>query len=192
MLEVRDEIESNIWWEPRNGNANFWFDNWTRLDPLIHLMPSNQRDLRFEEVNHFMKEVLWNKNLLRHNLPSYLVEHIMTELPKKGKNIACDKPWFLGISNGNFTVKSSWEICRQREETQGFFHKIWTVGLPYKISFFLWRVWKKKLLVDDVLASMMINIVSRYRCYEQPHQENLIHFFLNGDFARDIWNVLQG
>ncbi|XP_059288169.1 uncharacterized protein LOC132041474 [Lycium ferocissimum] len=41
MLEVRDAIEQDIWWEPRDGSGNFWYDNWTKLGLLADLMPSN-------------------------------------------------------------------------------------------------------------------------------------------------------
>ncbi|XP_060194987.1 uncharacterized protein LOC132624185 [Lycium barbarum] len=41
MLEARDDIEHAIWWEPRNGSSSFWFDNWTRIGPLVKLIPAS-------------------------------------------------------------------------------------------------------------------------------------------------------
>ncbi|XP_059315761.1 uncharacterized protein LOC132066472 [Lycium ferocissimum] len=38
-LEARDEMEQHIWWETKNGSSSLWFDNWTRLGPLITLLP---------------------------------------------------------------------------------------------------------------------------------------------------------
>ncbi|MCD7467086.1 hypothetical protein HAX54_004285, partial [Datura stramonium] len=33
---VRDLMEHQIWWQVRNGNSSFWYDNWTSLGALIN------------------------------------------------------------------------------------------------------------------------------------------------------------
>lgn len=38
MLEARDEIEQEIWWEPTTSSSNIWFDNWTKLGALYHVV----------------------------------------------------------------------------------------------------------------------------------------------------------
>lgn len=35
MLEARDFIDQDIWWEPRCGHSSVWFDNWSKLDYLL-------------------------------------------------------------------------------------------------------------------------------------------------------------
>ncbi|XP_060183374.1 uncharacterized protein LOC132613382 [Lycium barbarum] len=57
------------------------------------------------------------------------------------------------------------------------------------MAFFLWIVWHRKLPVDDVLAFMGINLASICRCCMVPQQETMIHMFLTGEFAVDIWQV---
>lgn len=34
MLKNRDILENNLWWEPRGGSTNIWYENWTKLGPL--------------------------------------------------------------------------------------------------------------------------------------------------------------
>lgn len=36
MLQARDLIEHQILWLIGNGNAQFWFDNWTRIKALYN------------------------------------------------------------------------------------------------------------------------------------------------------------
>ncbi|XP_060170557.1 uncharacterized protein LOC132601491 [Lycium barbarum] len=34
MIEARDQVDQQIWWEPRNGACDVWEDNWTKLGSL--------------------------------------------------------------------------------------------------------------------------------------------------------------
>lgn len=64
---------------------------------------------------------------------------------------------------------------------------MWIQGLPFKISFSLWRLWKKKLPVDEIVAKSSIAMVSRSRCCTYPQQKTIKHLFLTGQFVKDIW-----
>ncbi|KAH0755906.1 hypothetical protein KY290_026176 [Solanum tuberosum] len=46
--------------------------------------------------------------------------------------------------SGKFTVKSAWEILRQPGDVLGDYKKLWIKGMPFKVSFLVWRtvVWK--------------------------------------------------
>ncbi|XP_070041418.1 uncharacterized protein LOC142169055 [Nicotiana tabacum] len=52
--------------------------------------------------------------------------------------------------SGNFSVSSAWNILRHRAHANPDYIKIWTKGLPFKISFFLWRLCKGKIPTDDL------------------------------------------
>lgn len=57
MLEVRDEIEKDIWWKCQTWFANIQFENWTGLGPLYQVLPSEfNHDMRFTDLNYFMKD----------------------------------------------------------------------------------------------------------------------------------------
>lgn len=52
MLEARDLIDQNIWWEPKNGHSTVWYDNWTQLVALHYILPiDTAKNLQLEEVN---------------------------------------------------------------------------------------------------------------------------------------------
>lgn len=51
MIDLRDEVEHEIWWKTKKENVSFWFDNWTKLGPLYFLV-DNPREKEIE-VNEF-------------------------------------------------------------------------------------------------------------------------------------------
>lgn len=64
---------------------------------------------------------------------------------------------------------------------------IWIKGIPYKISFFLWSVYKKRIPTDDILRGMGIPIVSKCPCCDVATVENLNHLFLISPLAQMLW-----
>lgn len=34
MLEMRKEVEREIWWQLKSGISSFWYDNWTKQGAL--------------------------------------------------------------------------------------------------------------------------------------------------------------
>ncbi|XP_059306329.1 uncharacterized protein LOC132057744 [Lycium ferocissimum] len=163
MLEARDATEREIWWEPRNGFANFWFDNWTKLGPLTQLMPANfPMNDSIQEVADLMENGKWSYQKLQQTVPKDIVDHIRKEVHIDTPSENMDKAWWMLTGSGKYTVSSAWEAIRQRSTSNWCYKQFWTKGLPFKIVVFLWRVWKQKLPVDDILAKMGISIVSIY------------------------------
>lgn len=56
-----------------------------------------------------------------------------------------DKPWWMGSTSGIFTVKSAFEMMRHKKGKEWRIN-MWSKGVPFKISFFLRRVWNKYCL----------------------------------------------
>ncbi|XP_019234078.1 PREDICTED: uncharacterized protein LOC109214596 [Nicotiana attenuata] len=89
--------------------------------------------------------------------------------------------------SGNFTVSSAWRILRHREPSNLEFVKIWTKGLPFKISFFLWRVWKGKVPIDNLWRRGGYVVVSKCWCCLPPQEDSYQHLFLTSDTATKVW-----
>lgn len=70
-----------------------------------------------------------------------------------------DKTWWMGETSWRFTVKS--QIIRKKQEQSKIYNYIWPKGLPVKISFFMWSVWKGRIPTDNNLEKININLVSR-------------------------------
>ncbi|XP_060183463.1 uncharacterized protein LOC132613456 [Lycium barbarum] len=189
MLEARDQVDHQIWWEPKNGLCDVWEDNWTKLGPLKQVIPPDfQIDTSIEEVSHFMNANGWDAQKLHTKLPSNVSDHILQQLSIVEHSEEKDKSWWMASTTGDFTVGSAWNMLRRKAQTADNFSKLWHKGVPFKISFFLWRLWKFKLPVDDVLKRINISIVSRCRCCLNSQQEEIIQYlFLIGEFAAEIW-----
>lgn len=78
---------------------------------------------------------------------------------------------------------------RKKADRQWYFN---ISSLPYRISFFLWRVWIRKLPIGDVLTKNGIDIFLRCRCCENPQPETIIHLFLIGESAKSFWSLSTG
>ncbi|XP_059290876.1 uncharacterized protein LOC132044416 [Lycium ferocissimum] len=192
MLEMREAVEHEIWWEVKGGYTNVWYDNWTKLGAL-HLVvlidyPINE-DL--VDVIDLIEGVSWKDELLHQFFPTDIVEHIKSEIPIDQMQGTWDRPWWMPTSTGKFTVNSAWNILRHREQEHEEYKHMWIKGIPFKISFFLWRLWKFKLPTDDILQRMRIPIVSRCYCCVNPQQETIQHLFLTGSFASEVWKVFK-
>lgn len=64
---------------------------------------------------------------------------------------------------------------------------MWIRGMPIKISFFLWRVWRGKIATDDNLKKMKIPIVSKCYCCEKGEMETMKHLLLTAPIAQKLW-----
>ncbi|XP_060190654.1 uncharacterized protein LOC132619919 [Lycium barbarum] len=81
MIEDRDNIEQEIWWEPRSGTANVWFDNLTKPGALYHIIPDDfVIDEGVQDVKELMLQVGWNIGKLQQLFPMDIVDHILEEL----------------------------------------------------------------------------------------------------------------
>ncbi|XP_060216759.1 uncharacterized protein LOC132644200 [Lycium barbarum] len=70
MIEARDQVDQQIWWEPKNGACDVWEDNWTKLGSLKQVLPPDfQIDTSIEEVSHFMHAEGWDAQKLHAKLP---------------------------------------------------------------------------------------------------------------------------
>ncbi|KAH0698803.1 hypothetical protein KY284_013018 [Solanum tuberosum] len=93
----------------------------------------------------------------------------------------------MGSTTGEFTVKSAYHMLRKKREPIEWMKHIWIKGLPFKISFFLWRVWKKRIATDDNLKKMRMQIVSKCYCCEKGEMETMTHLILTAPIAQRWW-----
>ncbi|KAH0776581.1 hypothetical protein KY290_007992 [Solanum tuberosum] len=100
-----------------------------------------------------------------------------------------DVAWWMANSQGRFKVKSAWDLMRSKHEQKRDYDLIWNRGLPFKINFFLWRVWKRRISTDDNLERMKINIVSRCWCCDKKKKETITHLFLTAPIVAKLWRV---
>ncbi|XP_060200489.1 uncharacterized protein LOC132628743 [Lycium barbarum] len=149
-------------WHPimavERGGSHTW-KKMTRLGALYYIIPDAAREEEIE-VRQFVQNGEWNMELLTVTLDQELAQHIKENI-KVPVEEEDDEPCWMLETNGKFSVKSAWEFLRHRESKQISYKFMWEKGLPIKISFFMWRVWKGRISTNDILKRMMINIPSR-------------------------------
>lgn len=106
-------------------------------------------DNNYKSFRDLTKEHEWDVNILQQLLPQDMTDHIILNIkPPRIKSLA-DKPYWSLNPKGDFTVKTVWQYIRHKEEKNITYKWMWIHGLPFKISFLVWRSWKFKLPVDD-------------------------------------------
>lgn len=173
ILEAREEVEHKILWEMNRGSTNVWHENWTGLGALYHVFPPEfPINEELQEVAELRDEEHWNDQLLDQSFPQDIADHIRHEVHFAAANDYWDTPRWMHISSSKFTVSTAWRILRNIEPSNPEFAKLWTKGLHFKISFFLWRVWKVEVPTDDLWRRGGYMGVSKCWCCTPPHEDS--------------------
>ncbi|XP_073024476.1 uncharacterized protein [Primulina eburnea] len=89
-------------------------------------------------------------------------------------------------SDGAFSMRSAWELIRQRAPSSDIFRLCWGSWLRPTMSFFLWRFWHQWLPVDEVLQRRGLALASRCQCCDMA--ETFTHIFIRSPVTRSVWH----
>ncbi|KAH0711960.1 hypothetical protein KY289_007919 [Solanum tuberosum] len=103
-----------------------------------------------------------------------------------------DKPWWMLKTSGKFTVGSAWDFLREKQEICLKYKYIWSAGVPFKISFFNWRLWKQRLPSGKVLIRNMMGDGVVCGCCDDGVQETIEHLFIRCSFTNSMWRYFAG
>ncbi|KAH0701736.1 hypothetical protein KY290_016740 [Solanum tuberosum] len=185
MIWVREDVEHEIWWQQKEGNASFWMDNWTKQGALYYIEPQGVEEE--VEVKELIQNGQWDIARLQQLLSQDMVECIVESIGPKLSVGTQDKAWWMGNLHGEFTVRSSFHVIRQKREEFEWMNNIWIGGLPFKISFFFWRIWRQRIPTDDVLKRMRVHVVLKCYCCNEGKEETMQHLFLTAPIAQKLW-----
>ncbi|XP_059310093.1 uncharacterized protein LOC132061267 [Lycium ferocissimum] len=162
-----------IFYSRRRKSTSVQF--WTR--GFVFATSDEGYDDRIQNVNEMLLNGDWDIDRLSGVTPSDIVQHITSTIPPSRMEKNMDAPWWLLGTRGHFLVKTCWEYLRLRGQKQEIYKYIWIKGLPFKISFFMWRFWKFKLPLDEALKKINISLASRCWCCTNPKEETTQHLF---------------
>ncbi|XP_075077300.1 uncharacterized protein LOC142164034 [Nicotiana tabacum] len=103
----------------------------------------------------------WDEQRLREKIPEDLAMNILENIKAPTLHEDLDNVVWILETRGKFSVKSSWEYIRKRKDTSIVYKNMWVKGLPFKISFFMWNVWKAKLPLDETLKRWGVTLCHR-------------------------------
>nr|XP_016467082.1 PREDICTED: uncharacterized protein LOC107789726 [Nicotiana tabacum] len=193
MLECRDLVEHLIIWQPRMGSSLFWYDNWTGLRALYFLIPQNFGvDESVRNVWDVVDRGEWNTQRLYEILPEEFAEHIIVNLQPPAAQGVLDVPVWSLESKGQFSVRTAWEYVRNRVEPMSAYKKIWVKGLPFKIVFFMCKVWRNKLPLDEFFRRLGYQMASKCWCCADPLEETTQHLLFTSYVANKVWSITLG
>lgn len=77
---------------------------------------------------------------------------------------------------------------RRRQDLCNAYKKIWVKGLPFKITFFMWKVWRNKLPLDDFFRRLGYLMASKCWCCVNPMEETVQQLFFTSYAANRVWS----
>jgi len=138
-------------------------------------------------VKDFITNGTWNETKLKNFISEEMVQHVITSIRPNVSEVCIDKAWWRGSTNGTFTVKSTFHMVRCKKAEEEWRKFMWVKGLPIKISFFLWRVWRRIIATDDNLKRRRMQVVSKCYCCETGEMETMSHLLLTTLIAQKLW-----
>ncbi|KAH0688860.1 hypothetical protein KY289_016218 [Solanum tuberosum] len=96
MIRVREDVEHEIWWQQKEGNASFWMDNRTKQGALYYIEPQGVEEE--VEAKELIQNGQWDIARLQQLLSQDMVECIVDSIGPKLSVGTQDKAWWMGIS----------------------------------------------------------------------------------------------
>lgn len=149
-------------------------------------------DENIEVVNQIIINGRWKFTLLKELFTEEICQKILKVLGNYLVTEVKDVTWWMPNAKGRFTVRSAWEIVRQRKEPQEGIMNIWEKGIPLKVSFMMWRVWMQRISIGEVLVNFRITDSVICCCCDQNVQESFTHLFFSCPDANFPWKQFAG
>lgn len=129
-----------------------------------------------------------NMMLLNQLLSADLSTYIEHQLNPPIHDGILDKPMWKLEPRGDFSAKFAYDYVRRRRDPNTAYRNIWVKGLPFKVSFFMWKVWKNKLPLDDFFKRLGYLMASKCWCCVLSNEETMPHLFFTSYSATKVWN----
>ncbi|EOY19200.1 Retrotransposon, unclassified-like protein [Theobroma cacao] len=184
LLAGRATASQQIRWRIGKGDIFFWHDAWMGDEPLVNSFPSFSQSMM--KVNYFFNDDAWDVDKLKTFIPNAIVEEILKiPISREKEDIAY---WAL-TANGDFSIKSAWELLRQRKQVNLVGQLIWHKSIPLTVSFFLWRTLHNWLPVEVRMKAKGIQLASKCLCCKS--EESLLHVLWESPVAQQVWNYFS-
>ncbi|EOY32398.1 Uncharacterized protein TCM_040298 [Theobroma cacao] len=109
IISGRDKTGQQIRWRIGKGELLLWHDAWLDDEPLVNSFPEFSHSMI--KVNYFFCENEWDVDKLKSVLLAIIIDEILkVRISYTQEDLAY---WALTF-DGEFTIKSAWELLRQR------------------------------------------------------------------------------
>ena len=183
MVNVSRQVELSMLWD---GSCHFWYDNWLGSGALF-LQAQVIPNLTFR---NFVINGHWDLNSLGLTIPKEKMASIVKHIPpEEGSEV--EVIW-MPTTSGRFSLQSAFEDIRQARNKSMVFASIWHPRIPWKVSFFMLRLFLGRLPLPDRLCKLGFHLPSKCLCCSSASAESIEHLFANGQIASEVWNYFRG
>ena len=98
-----------------------------------------------------------------------------------------DRRVWTASSSEHFSVSLAFHELREAKPSSFMYRQVWHPHLPQKISFFMMRLLRGRLPLDDILTKLFLHLPSKCFCCVESSVETRQHVFMDGEVARAIW-----
>lgn len=134
MRDIRNEVEPHLKWIIGRGDIDSCLDRWFSI--RLPMLPE-----RVSVNNFFIIDKKLNYEYVSNLFGPQSCDMIQRE--QVSLCIHADKLWWIKNGAGHFTIKSAWELVRQKNVHSFTFKNLWHKNRPLKISIFLWKLLQK-------------------------------------------------
>lgn len=188
IIRSKSVAESHIKWIVGEGSLNFWKDSWwsdSKIGEDIQI-PENLQQLLVKDTleNSTRREDVCFGKFSRADIDDL-------KKMKNLKNVEPDRCIWTANPSGDFSIKSAWELCRQRDQYQSLSLNIWHHLVPLKWSFLTWSAINQGVPLDDCLCKKGFQMVYKCNCCDPAHCESINHIFVTGNLAQQLWSYFE-
>lgn len=153
---------------------------------------SHSRRYEFADISCVMDNIGRNQKILKELFNKEVCEQVKKVLGMGQISDKKDHHWWMPNRKGTFTVKSAWEIIRQMKEVQQGIMFIWEKGMPFKVSFLIWRIWFQRIPIGEISIRFKIADAFDCVCCNNSTPETFDHLFVSCPDAKYLWETFSG
>ncbi|KAL5713933.1 hypothetical protein ACHQM5_015964 [Ranunculus cassubicifolius] len=200
ILKVKDFFKYCSSFEVGRGDSiQFWHSNWLGGDQLKNQFPVLYSRSRNKDgfISDFVVAGEWNFNMCRRisDMEIEEISRLLQLLEPVKLGVGKDKlQW--GPEGKLFSVKNCYKvICQARIEEFGLgltnFSKlkVWRGKAPARVSFFIWLLFRKRILTDERLQEMGTNLASQCSFCKES-EESMEHIFQQCSVTQEMLQSL--
>ncbi|KAL4391418.1 hypothetical protein AHAS_Ahas03G0243100 [Arachis hypogaea] len=153
ITKVWEEFQKNLIWRIGDGKSiSFWDDHWIPGVQKLRDVATCSLDeakLREKVSDYVNSQGNWNWAKLSQVLSEDILEHIKI-LKSPNPDIGADTVGWLPAADGNFSIKSAYEVYFTGKDNNSSLHKLlWKIKLPQRLKTFSWLLTHEALLTNS-------------------------------------------
>lgn len=178
------------WTCGRDSDLNFWFDNWSNLGALRHII---QGPISSELVNLKVKDVMstngWDWSITSFDFPDSVKQELQA-IPFAMASRGEDKLTWKASDHGILNLGSAYKIATYEGNVGSFRGKwIWKAKVLPRIQYFVWLCYHESVGVKEFLNQRGMLLDTQCLLYHTS-SKSILHALHDYKVVKHVWNQL--